>query len=152
MQFDVSATITMSVPAPLVIAICDFAALNSSRAERLRNSVEYQPPTKVRPNSASFSFSAAPSLGSLWPFSIPTTPTRFASARQVSSGVSPPISCKSAFVQPIGVGPRRMLISASALLQPRGLLVAAPRRVDLLPLGDRRHGDVPPKAASVGRS
>ena len=48
MAFDVSATMTMSVPAPLVMAICDFAALNSSRAERLSNSAEYQPPTKAQ--------------------------------------------------------------------------------------------------------
>ena len=94
------------------MAICAFAASNSSRAERLSNSVEYQPPTKARPNSASLSFSAAPSLGSLWPFSMPTTPASLASARQVSSGVSPPISCRSSFVQPIGLAPMRMLMAS----------------------------------------
>src|ERR1700722_5146626 len=152
MAFEVSATMTTSDPAPLVMAICDFAALNSSRAERLSNSAEYQPPTKLRPNSASLSLSAVPSLGILWPFSIPTTPASFAWARQVSSGVSPPTSCKSSLVQPIGLAPMRMLISVSNPLQRLGLLIAAARGVDFLPLGNLRHGDVPPEAARVRRS
>ncbi len=93
MAFEVSAAMTMFAPAPLVIAICVFAASNSSRAERLSNSVEYQPPTKTMPNEASFALRAtAPSRGNLWPNSMPSTPASLASLRHVSSGVEPPIS------------------------------------------------------------
>src|SRR5208282_3279268 len=127
------------------------AASNSSRAERFRSSVEYQPPTNAMPYSASLSFSAFPSDGSLWPNSMPWTPASFASARHVSSGVSPPISCKSSLVQPIGLAPMRMLMSVSNALQLQRVLVAAARGADLRPLGNRRHGDIPPEAAGVGR-
>src|SRR5271165_1618899 len=152
MAFEVSATMTTRAPAPLVIAICALAASNSSRAERLSNSVEYQPPTKSIPNEASFAFSAAPSLGILWPFSMPSIPASLASSRQVSSGVSPPISCRSSLVQPIGLAPMRMAISVSDPLQLLCVLVSAPRGADLRPPRHRRHGDVPPEAAGVGRS
>src|SRR6201999_1199627 len=108
-------------------------------AERLRSSAEYQPPTNVKPNSASLSFSAAPSVGILWPFSMPTTPASFACARQVSSGVSPPTAWRSSLVQPIGLAPMRMLISVSNPLQRLRLLVSTARGVDLPALRDLRH-------------
>src|SRR5271170_4784871 len=152
MAFEVSATMTILAPAPLVIAICALAASNSSRAERLSNSVEYQPATKSMPNEASLPFRAAPSVGILWPFSIPSIEASLASSRHFSSGVSPPISCRSSLVQPIGLAPMRMVISVSNPLQLLRVLVSAPRGADLLPLGDRRYGDVPPEAAGVGRA
>src|SRR5579863_6633947 len=143
---------TMFDPAPLVIAIWAFAASNSSRAERFSSSVEYHPPTKLNPNAASLSFNPAPSLGSLWPFSMPTTPASLASLRHVSSGVSPPISCRSSLVQPIGLAPRRMLISVSDPLQLQRVFVSASGRANLRPFGDRRHSDIPPEAARIGRA
>src|SRR5271170_6539914 len=133
----------MPAPAPLVIAIWAWAASNSSRADRNSSSVEYQPPTKTRPNSASLALSAAPSFGILLPFSMPSKPASLASARQVSSGVSPPISCKSSLDQPIGLAPRRIAISIPYALVGQRRLVGLARGDDALALRDRRHGDIP---------
>src|SRR5271167_443861 len=152
MQFDVSAAITMSAPAPLVMAICSLAASNSSLAERRRSSVEYQPPTKESPNSASLPLRAAPSLGILWPFSMPATPASLASARQVSSGVSPPISCRSSLLQPMGLAPMRMLMSVSNALAFQRSFVVPASGADFRAGRDCRHGYVPPEAAGVGRA
>ena len=154
MAFEVSATMTTSVPAPLVIAICDFAASNSSRAERLSNSAEYQPPTKIRPNSAELVLQrravARASCGPSPCRRRPPPSPRRGRSRAACRRRSP---ARSSLVQPIGLAPMRMLIGQSptrcSFLR---LLVVAARGVDLLPLGDRRHRDVPPEAAGVGRS
>src|ERR1700733_5432712 len=142
----------MSAPAPLVIVIWAWAASNSSRADRSSSSVEYQPPTKTRPNSASLALSAAPSFGILLPFSMPSKPASLASARQVSSGVSPPISFKSSLDQPIGLAPSRIVIaSISHALGRQRFLVFVSGLDDLGPGRSRGHRDVPPGAAGVGR-
>ncbi len=88
----------------------------------------------------------------MWPFSMPTTPAFLASARQVSSGVSPPISCRSSLLQPIGLAPMRMLMSVSNALAFQRLLVIPAGGPDFRPVRHGRDGDVPPEAARVGRS
>src|SRR5271155_5039422 len=142
----------MPAPAPLVIAMWAWAASNSSRADRSSSSVEYQPPTNTRPNSASLALSAAPSFGILLPFSMPAKPASLASARQVSSGVPPPISSRSSLDQPIGLAPSRIvMVSISYALGPQRFLVFASGLDDLGPRRSRGHRDVPPGAARVRR-
>src|SRR5271163_1258841 len=142
----------MSAPAPFVISTCARAASNSSSAERSSSSVEYQPPTNTRPNSASLAFSAAPPSGILLPFSMPSKPASLASARQVSSDVSPPISFRSSLDQPIGLAPSRIVIaSISHALGRQRFLVFASRLIDFGPRRGRGHRDVPPGAARVRR-
>ena len=133
------------------------AAISSS-ASRRRSSAEYQPEMQARPNGASAAFSACGSRGNLWPSSMPSKPASRASARQVSSGVSPPSlahdrrstsrsgwrrcgsACQSSFDQ-----------SICAALRARVDIIRARAASHLGALGDLGHRHVPPMAAGIGR-
>ena len=71
---------------------CVRIAVISCSTLRLRSSALYQPETKESPCRARICFSAVGSAGNLFPFAMPVKPALLASARQVSSGVSPPSS------------------------------------------------------------
>ena len=111
-----------SSPCALSRSRCGRRAFNSSSASRVRSSAEYQPDTQASPKGASAFFRASASRGNLLPSSMPTNPTSFASARQVSSGVSPPSSSMSSFDQPIGLAPIRIVIVVAL-----SLVVSRPR-------------------------
>ena len=88
----------------------------------------------------------------------PRKPASLASARQVSSGVSPPSSGRSSFDQPMGLAPMRIVMSRSFCiasvvdaLRVERVLVGLPRGPHLRALGDFRHRHVPPMPAGVGR-
>src|SRR6516162_975298 len=88
-------------------AQCRSIAANSSLTDRSRSRPLYHPEISASPNRSRIGRNTAGSRGNLWPSSIPSYPARRASARQVSSGVSPPNSGKSSLLQPIGLMPRR---------------------------------------------
>ncbi len=68
-------------------------AFISASASRSSSSAEYQPETQAKPQGLPAPPSArSGSRGNLWPSSMPSKPAALASARQASSGVSPPSS------------------------------------------------------------
>ena len=62
------------------------------------------------PKGASAFFNASGSRGNLLPSSMPSKPASLASARQTSSGVSPPSSGMSSLDQPMGLAPMRIVM------------------------------------------
>ena len=95
--------------------------------------------------------SVAGSRGNRPPSSTPAKPISAASARMVSTGVSPPSSGMSSLAQAIGLTPKRMVMRLRAAFLEL-LLVGRPRRRHLGALGHLRHRDVPPGAAGLGAS
>src|SRR4051812_21499088 len=134
---------------------CGRIAATSCSTVRFRSSPLYQPQTNSSPYLPSTALSAAGSFGNLLPFSMPVKPASRASARQVSSGVSPPSSGMSSLLQAIGLVPIRT-VPIGPLPLPRRLrgprlLVALARLTPLRPLRDLGHRHVPPGAARLGR-
>src|SRR5215213_6263207 len=170
MAFDVSAKTSTVEPIAFRRSRWARSAVISSSAERVRSCAEYQPDTQARPNGASAALRAAASRGNLWPSSMPSKPASLASARHVSSGVSPPSSRRSSFDQPMGFAPIRIIRAFSSVscfvggrrrsppprelvdaLQGQRLFVLAPRRLDFVPRRNLRYGHVPPMPARIGR-
>ena len=83
--------------------------ISSSTDPFSRNSPENQPDESARSCAPNSGRKIAASRGNLPPASMPQKPAARASAKQVSSGVSPPNSGMSSLLQPIGATPSRTL-------------------------------------------
>src|SRR4029453_16040249 len=92
--------------------------------------------------------SLAGSIGNLPPVSVPLKPAARLSARQVSSGVSPPSCGRSSLDQAMGAMPKRISIK----IAPPPFLALALGMIGrplahALALAHRGHADIPPRVA-----
>ena len=105
MAFEVSQTMQTWQPMALSRSRCGWIARFSSSTERERRLSECQPETKRNPWGARAAFSAAGSVGILWPFSMPSKPISPASRRHWSRLISAPRLWSSSFDQAMGLVP-----------------------------------------------